>query len=516
MVAKLRLLFRLSARGVSQRRIAKQLNLSRTSVKVYLDRFAESGKTAQELLSMDDSSLIKLSSGETYKQKPDERLEQLAPLLEKYAKELKRRYVTIQLLWEEYSAEYKENAYSYTTFKHYLTEYINSHTYKYHNEHKPGDVLQVDFAGDKLYITDRKTGETSPVDILCCTLPCSGYSFVYALPDSTMDNLFPALSKCLEYIGGVPQRILSDNMKQWVKKREKNGPVFSDAAIEFGAHYNTIIEATKVRKPTHKASVEGVVHIAYQRIYAKIRNEVFFSLEDLNTKLMQLLGEFNSRKMKDKEYSREEFFALNEKEYLAPLPDTSFSLKYSKRCKVGSNYHVYVSTHQYSVPYEYVNKEVSIIYDNATVEIYDAEFNRIATHRRSYKRYGYTTISEHMPPNHRAYESSKECRNADYYLRRAEFMGESVKSIIDMVLKRNPIVEQTYHSCESILQLQHLDPDAFIKSCDYIIRKGLKVANYRIIRNVMETKMYLKNEDNSPDDDQTIHGNLRGRDAFLS
>ena len=360
MTAKLKLLLRLLDTGASQREISRQLDISRTSIKSYMLRFADSGLSYQELLSLDDGSLLKIAQGVIYKQQPDVRFEVLKPLLELYSKEVKRPKMTIQKLWEEYVDEFGDQAYSYTTFKHHLQEYISSHTYKFHNEHKPGAELQVDFAGDKLYLTDKYTGEKIPVVILCCTLPCSGFSFVYALPDASMENLFSALAKCLTYIGGVPGCLLSDNMKQWVKRRDKDGPVFTDAALEFGVHYSTRIDATKVRKPTHKSSVEATVHYAYERIYTGVRNETFYTLDELNSRILELLDKFNDRKMKNREYSRREFFELNEKSTLHELPDTEFSIKYNKECVVGSNYHIFINTHQYSVPYEYVKKKVIV------------------------------------------------------------------------------------------------------------------------------------------------------------
>lgn len=514
MVTKLRFLLTLKEKGVSQRKISELIDLSRTSVKKYLERFISSGKSFKELQSLDDASLLQIAMGRIYRQKPDQRYGDLKPLLERYAKELKKPYVTIQLLWEEYQTEFQEKAYSYTTFKHYLTEYIRSTTYKYHNTHEPGGTLQVDFAGDKLHLTDKVTGEIVPVVVLCCTLPCSGYSYVQALPDASMENLFPALSNALEYIGGVPESVLSDNMKQWVKKRDKNGPIFTDAAIEFSVHYSTMLRATNVRKPTHKAAVEGVVHIAYNRIYAKIRNDVFYTIEELNNRILELLEEFNSRKMKDKAYSREEFFIANEKDYLQPLPSEKFSLRYTKQCKVANNYHVFVSTHQYSVPYEYVNKEVNIIYDNSIVEIYNEEYQRIAIHPRSFRQYGYTTNRDHMPPRHVEYENKKGQRNAAYYLNRAGKISDSVRDVIEMVLKRATNVEVMYNSCEAILQLEKIDKQAFIKSCEYIKNK-LQMANYNVVRSVMETKAYLKEDNTSSASDQLLHDNLRGKDAYI-
>lgn len=514
MVTKLRLLLRLHNQGVSQRQIAKQLKLSRTSIRSYMTRFQESSYSPEELESLEDNLLLKLSQGEIYKQERDSRYEQLKPLLEYYAKESKRPKVTLLLLWEEYKQQFQDDAYSYSSFKNHVQEYINSHTYTYHNTHKPGDVLQVDFAGDHLYLTDPNTAEKISVVVLCCTLPCSGYTFAYALPDASQENLFPALSKCLSYIGGVPNKILSDNMKQWVKRRDKDGPIFTDAALEFGTHYSTMIDATKVRKPTYKASVEASVHYIYERIYAAIRDEIFYTIEDLNTRILELLDVFNARKMQNKEYSREEFFELNEKDMLHPLPTTPFSIKYTKTRHVGNNYHIYISTHQYSVPFEYVNKTVTVIYDKDTVEIYDSTYTRIAIHKRSFKRYGYTTVYEHMPDRHQAYEYKKGCKNAAYYLSRALQIDPSVKTVLQKVFNNAVCIEQAYNTCEAILQLDKLDHQAFINSCKYIEDK-LEYANYRIIKQIMNNKTYnisTSNQDNT----QPKHINLRGKDAFLN
>ena len=515
MVTKLRLLLKLYNTGVSQRKISKQLELSRTSVKTYLDRFIASDKTAEELTQLDDASLLSLSKGEIYRQEPDERIEILKPLLPHYAKEVKRPYVTMQLLWEEYYKEYDNNAYSYSSFKNHLKYYIKAHTYEYHNIHIPGDVLQVDFAGDPLYITDPKTGKKSSVVVLCCVLPSSGYSFVYAMINASMDNFYHGLSVCLFYIRGVPIRILSDNMKQWVNKREKDGPVFNDAALAFGAHYSTIIEATRVRKPKDKAAVEGSVHTAYQRIYAQVRDEVFFSIEELNQRILKLLDELNTRKMKNKKFSRLYYFEENEKPTLSPLPSRPFVLKYTKTSKVGSNYHIYLNTHQYSVPYNYVNQDVTIIYDKETVEIYNLKFERIAIHKRSYKRFCYSTNKSHMPTNHLKYEDRKKTRNALFYLDKAKGIDPSVEIVLHIVLENAVVNEQAFNSCEAILQLHKLDPKAFILTCKYV-ETNLKIVNYKIINQIMNNKIYLKDKNTTESNNQIIHKNLRGKDEYVN
>ena len=514
MVTKLRLLLRLYNENVSQRKISKELELSRTSINAYLSRFLSSELKFSSLIELDDAALLKIAQGEIYKQESDYRLDLLKPLLPHYAKESKRRYVTIQLLWEEYKQKFKDDAYSYTTFKYHLQEHIKSHTYIYHNTHIPGDVLQVDFAGDSLYLTDKSTGDKISVSILCCTLPCSSFSFVYAMHNMSIENLLAGISKALQYINGVPQRILSDNMKQWVKHRDKYGPKFTDAALEFGVHYSTTIDATRVRKPKDKASVEGVVNHAYKRIYAKVRDEVFFCIEELNSRLIELLDEFNDRPMQNKEYSRRQFFELNEKDALSPLPDTVFSVKYTKFSKVANNYHIYISTHQYSVPYSFVNQRVSIVYDKDTVEIYDMNYNRIALHKRSFRQYGYTTIKEHMPPNHMAYEYHKGEKNAEHYLYRASKIDSSCEAIIQKVLNHALRVEQAYKSCEAILQLHKLEPTSFIDACKYA-DKNMMIVNYKIIKLIMKNRSYSKLLQQKISE-QIVHENLRGSKGFIS
>ena len=337
---------------------------------------------------------------------------------------------------------------------------------------------------------------------------------MYALPDASIENLFPALSRCMSYIGGVPERILSDNMKQWVRRRDKDGPIFTDAALEFGVHYSTAIEATKVRKPTHKASVEATVHYAYERIYTGVRNETFYTIEDLNSKILELLEAFNDRKMKNREYSRREYFELNEKNTLHPLPHTEYTIRYTKNCVVGSNYHVFVNTHQYSVPYEYVKKTVMVVYDRETVEIYDAVHNRVAVHKRSFRKYGYTTNQLHMPPNHLAYEYEKGKKNAAYYLYRAGKIDESVVIVLKEVMNNAVCVEQSYRSCEAILKLEKENTENFIRSCKYALHH-LPVVNCQIIRNIMTSKSYMMDTREKEAAQQPIHSNLRGKDVLF-
>lgn len=513
MVTKVRQLIKLYQIGASQREISRELNLSRTSVKIYLDRLKSTKTDFNEILKKNDASILAIVKGKIYRKEPDARMQILKPLLEGYSLRLKRRYQTIQLIWEDYYDKYGDKAYSYSSFRNHLQNYIHSNTYEYHNTHIAGDVLQVDFAGDPLYITDPQSGIKKKVVILCCIMPYSSYTFVYAMEDASMDNFFDGLSKCLSYIGGVPTHILSDNMKQWVTRREKDGPIFNEAAKEFGFHYSTIISATRVRKPKDKAAVESSVHRAYLRIYSPLYNETFYSIELLNKRIIDLVDALNNRKMKEKEFSRKYYFDKEEKIRLQSLPADPFILKYTRMAKVGPNYHVNIDTHRYSVPYEYVNKEVNIVYTKDTVEIYNSFLERIAIHERSYKKFKFTTNKLHMPPNHKIYEAFKKHKNRQYFLEEAEKIDDSVVAIIRQIFNNAACEEQANTSCEALLQLYNLDNNSFILSCQYAERHLLKV-NYKIIHQVMVNNIYMKDYNKTDNNMQINHANLRGKKEY--
>lgn len=195
------------------------------------------------------------------------------------------------------------------------------------------------------------------------------------------------------------------------------------------------------------------------------------------------------------------------------MPATPFALKYTKIGKVGGNYHVYLNTHQYSVPYNYVNQNATIIYDKETVEIYNSKLERIAIHKKSHKRFGYSTIKSHMPANHLAFEYRKQARNANMYLSKAKKISFNVEYVIQMVLDNAACYEQAYNTCEAILQLHRLEPEAFIKTCEYV-QNHLDMVNYKIINQIMKNKIYLKDNKNKDINTQFIHKNLRGKNEY--
>ena len=344
-------------------------------------------------------------------------------------------------------------------------------------------------------------------------MPYSGYSYIAALPDASLPHLVKALNGCLGYFGGVPASLKTDNMKQMVSKSCRYEPVFTDMIQQWALHYNITLLAARVGKPKDKAMVEGAVKLAYQRIYAPLRDKVYFSLEELNAAACQQLALHNSRPMYKKEYSRHQLFTEQEQSLLQLLPDHSYMLKHSAEAKVQRNYHIVLGEdwHYYSVPCSYIGKTVKAVYDTDTVEIYYAH-QRIALHKRSYKRHGYTTYKEHMPEAHRHYQQGWD---PDYFRRQAAAIGSATSQYVDKLLQSRQFSEQAYLACRGLLRLGKTYGHGRLEAACNRALQGETYA-YRIINNILANNL---DQQKLPGDDDPLfqlppHDNLRGQTAF--
>jgi len=449
---KLRRMLQLLAAGESMNMICSELRMSKRTVNKYKQQAIQTGLHFDDLLRFGETDLTLLLQPPSKVPQPDPRKGMLDKEMEDYLRELKRPHVTIQLLWEEYITK-SPQGYQYTQFKKHLRDYQKSHEYSFHNTYIPGQEWQIDFAGDKLYLTSKKTGLCTAVVLLCCILPYSGYAFAIALINGAMEQLFYGLGKGLSYLGAVPGIAKSDNMAQWVKKSSRYEPKFTDATDAWSLHYNIMPDVCRVRKPRDKGPVEGLVNKLYQYIYARIRNEEFNTIEQLNHRIYELLEEFNSKDIKRKGVSRLDTYLFEEKPLMGELPPTPYCFRYQKDFTVSSNYHVLVGSeqHSYSIPYQYVAQKARVLWDMETVEIYVGS-ERVTVHRRSFIPNGYSTEEGHMPPNHVAYKRSKEY-NAAAMQKRALLIGHATKWAVDSLLASRIFPQQSYRTCQGIFSM---------------------------------------------------------------
>ena len=447
----IRVIIREFSRGTSLREIERKLKLSRTSLRNYRERAEASGKSMTELFNLSDVELQAIMlKGDGHRGRDATRYAFMQEHIEEYAQEMARRHMTYDVLYEDYLKS-TGAPYGYTQFKAIIQEYIKNHDYKYHNTYEPGREMQFDFAGDKLWIVDKDTGEMTQATVLVCVLPYSMLSYVTALPSAKMEHLFSALSQAVRYFGGAAEITRTDNMRQWVKKADRYEPTLNEAASQWCLHYGTSLEVCRSRKPRDKGAAESLVNQTYRYYYSRICRDTFFSIKELNDKLDEINNLFNSRPRKNRNYSRREQYDNDERPYMLPLPPKPFLLKYTKEITINSTYHFQVDrNHFYSVPYQHIGKKAKVVYDAEHIEVWIG-LDRIASHDRTYTD-GYTTLDEHMPEKHLAYKRSKEI-NAAYLLSKAGHIGPNTKASIENMLNSALFVQQAYRSCQGVLRL---------------------------------------------------------------
>ncbi|HPE07914.1 MAG TPA: IS21 family transposase [Smithellaceae bacterium] len=509
---QLRRILQLRAQGRSNRSIADALAIGRDAVNGYVNRVLLLEKSEESLLKLTDEELGSLLYKEPSEAPFDWRLADLQGRIPHLCDELKKPKTTRMILWEEYRNVVPEG-YGYTQFCEHLNRFLETRKAVMHFEHDPAASMMFDFAGDPIHLVCPDTGEIIKCVVLVCTLPFSGYTYIEALASARRPHLLQALNNALEYFGGVPLSAKTDNMKQIVKKSNRYEPSFDSLAEQWSLHYNTTLMASRVAKPRDKASVESHVNAVYNRIYAPLRNMVFHSLRQINESLLEQLEKFNARNFQRCDYSRKDRFLLHEKALLGSLPDEPFIPKCKVFTKVQRNCHVTLGEdmHHYSAPYKYIGREINLVYDVDNVEIY-FESARIACHRRNYKRNAYTTVVEHLPPDHQHYTKIK-AYTSEYFTDQAKQVGENTVITINKILEQKIFIEQTYNSCLGVLGLQKkYGKDRLEAACTRAL-KGYKVG-LGTIRSILE-----KNLDQVPIQTELSlnipeHDNIRGSESY--
>lgn len=494
---------------LSLRQISIALGMSRPVISDYIAKIKTAGLTFKDIETMPDETLISILQG--HKISDNKRLETLQNKFLYFTKELKRVGVTRQILWEEYKEE-NPDGYSYTQFCYHFQVWQNMSEITMHIEHKAGDKLFVDFAGKKLNITNRQTGELQEVEIFVAILGASQLVYVEASMSQKKEDWIRLNENALRYIGGVPQAIVPDCLKSAVTKTDRYEPDINPEYLDFARHYSTTILPARPGKPKDKALVEGAVRISYSWIYAKLRDRIFFSLEELNDAILELLEAFNARTMQRPGVSRRELFESIEKEKLQPLPADRYELKKFKTLTVQFNYHIYLSDdcHYYSVPYRYKGRKVDVLYTERAVEVYCGNV-RIASHLRDRKKNGYTIQPDHMPEKHK-WEDNWD---PEKLTNLARSKGARVADAVEAVLASRQHPEQSYKTCLGIIALAKIYGDLRLnRACE----RALYYQNctYKMINNILINNMdQSSEEDNSANVTLPVHDNIRGNQYYM-
>ena len=505
---KIRDIFRLVKENkLSCRSIAKTLNVGKSTVNGFAQKIKNIPLAYQDVCTLSDSEILELLDMANTNQ--SERYKYIAERFPDYEKELKKTGVTVKLLWEEYIEE-NPNGYSLSQFSYHFQLWRGSTRSSMHIEHKAGDKMFVDFTGKKLYLTDIKTGELIPVEVFSAILGASNLTYVEAVISQEKKDFIKCVENALWYFGGATNAIVPDCLKSAVTKGDKYEPEINRDFLEFARHYQTVILPARPYSPKDKAMVEGAVKIIYSWIFAKLRNRVFYSIEDLNSAIFKLLEEYNGKPMQRIKLSRTELFNEVEKSVLKPLPLNLFEFRMYARLTVAFNYHIFLSKdkHYYSVPFQYIKKKVEVRYNDSEVEIYYDNV-RIASHKRSYKANGYTTNKDHMPPHHKFYASW----SPEKFLSWAEKIGTDTKIFINSILESKEHPEQAFKVSLGILNLsKEYGNDKLNKAC----KKALyyDVFTLKFVKNaLLNNSLEIESEDLF-DIVSVNHENIRGNQYY--
>ena len=349
---------------------ARQLQISKNTVKDYVRRGESAQSDLSKLLTLSDEEFLAVFYSDRNKS-DNERTAIFLSKVNDWITELRKVGVTKHLLWQEYQKEYSDG-FGYSRFCELLRNHIGQRNLTLPMHHPPGEVMQVDFAGKKLQWVDKSSGEVHQCEVLVAVMPHSQYTFAIALPSQKTADFIAGLNAALVYFGKLPQIILSDNLKAYVTRADRYEPQFNDLCVQLAAHYGIHLQATRAGRPKDKASVENMVSTVYTRIYAPLRNEIYHSEVDLNTAIVQQLHHHNTLGYQKKEGSRQSVFQQYELPEMRDLPSELFEIKKTTTAKAQRNYHVYLGEEKnyYSLPYRYVGKKTKIVYTCKIVEIY--------------------------------------------------------------------------------------------------------------------------------------------------
>jgi len=392
-IMELRQLLLLKEKGESNRSCEKLLGIHRNTINHYVRLFRASGLSYTRLLGYDDKVLTELFPERTTFNTA--RYGILSGYFSYFERELKRPGCTQEALWREYLNKHPDG-YGYSQFNEHLARWRNKVKASGKLIHKAGDKVYVDYTGKKLQITNKQTGELTEVEVFVGILPASQYTYVEATRSQKKEDFISSMNHCLEYFGGVPKSIVTDNLKSAVNKSSKYEAIVNKSLKSLAVYYKTSINPTRAYSPQDKALVEGAVKLVYQRVFYPLSKMTFFSIEALNEAIREKLTRYNNYMMKQVETSRGKQFLDIEKPYLAALPSRPYELKEYKKAKVQKMGFVYLheDKNYYSVPFRYIGQHVEVQYNSGEVEIY-YKSQRIATHKRNYRKGAYTKKDEH-------------------------------------------------------------------------------------------------------------------------
>jgi len=505
-VRKIREVLRLQSMGLSQRQIALSCAVGQATVSDYLKAAGTAGLKWADVSDWDDDRLLKAVAPP---REPRNRIHPPEPDYTAIRRELQtHKFVTLQLLWDEYRIQ-NPDGYRYSRYCDLYRNWLRGQEVVLRHEHKAGENLFVDYAGPTVPLCNAVTGEVWQAAIFVAVLGASSYTYAEASLSQGLADWIGAHMRAFEFIGGVPEILVPDNLKSGVTKTCRYEPGVNRTYEEMAAHYGVAVVPARPLKPRDKAKVEAGVLLVERWILAALRKRKFFTLAELNQAIAELLIRLNDRPFRKRQGSRRSQFELLDKPVLRALPPERYQYGDWETHRVNIDYHVSFDHHWYSVPYQLTQQEVEVRATAATIEIFHRGV-RMASHARSHLADQATTVAEHRPRAHQRHLEWTPSRLVEW----ASTVGPVTAHLFERIIaaKRHP--EQGYRSCLGILRLGKLySPQRLEAAASRAI--ALNACSYQSVKSILKCNL-----DSQPIESATRpkpppeHPNIRGPKYF--
>jgi transposase len=492
-----------------QRQIARSCSIGQATVHEYLKRAQEAGVTWPLPEGWDDARLEQVLFQRPSPQRVSENHRFLPDFALLHEELQTHRHLTLQLWWEEYHQNHPDG-YSYTRLCELYQRWRRHLDVVLRQEHKAGEKLFVDYAGDTISVYDPHGGPELPASLFVAVLGASNYTYAEATENQQLENWIGAHIRTFEFIGGVSELLIPDNTRTGVSRACRYEPDLNPAYQEMAAHYGVGVLPARRGKPRDKAKVETGVLVVERWILAALRHRKFFSLAELNQAIRELLEKLNQRPFQKRPGCRASLFAELDRPALKPLPAQRFELRGWAQARVNIDYHVEFQRHYYSVPYKLQGESVEIRSTTNTIEIYHRG-ERVASHARSQEPYKATTIAAHRPKSHQEYFAWPPSRLISW----AQSVGPWTAQLFSTILESKPHPEMGYRSCLGILRLG----DSYsAERLEAAARRALATGacSFQSMKSILKHGLDRQPLETAPTAPPLEHENLRGAAYFDS
>ena len=488
----------------TNREIAQAIGVSPTTIGMYLRRAREAGIGYPLPEGVDDASI----ETRLFPPAVPVNVIRLTPDWVNVHQEMRKKSVTLDLLWQEYKAEHPDG-YRYSWFCEHYRQWAGKLSVIMRQTHTPGEKLFVDYVGQTLSIIDGATGEIRQAQIYVAVLGASNYTFAEATWTQKLPDWIGSHVRAFEFFGGVTEILVPDNLKSGVKHASYYDPEINPTYSDLAQHYGVTVLPARPYKPKDKAKVECGVLVVERWILARLRNQRFFSLTEANRAIAQLLVSLNQRPFKKMPGCRHSAFLEMDSPALKPLPALHYEYAQWKSPRVGIDYHIEVAGHYYSVPYRHARQQVEARITATTVEAF-YRGQRIAAHILSKVKGFHTTLDAHMPPQHQAIAGWNDQRLLDW----ARGIGSATEAAVYSMLHSRKHPQQSYRACLGVLRLaKDFSNDRLNAACARALK--LNAISYRSIQSILKHGLDKQQPAKSTQISLPLnHENVRGSDYY--